>query len=74
MPSELRVKLTQHFGIAKEYEQNSPTISITYYCVMYIVNEAMKLQKDKQFLSNALDYLERVREEWTVFLDLVLLS
>jgi len=50
----------QHFGIAKEYEKNPETISITYYCLMFIANEAFKLQKDKQFLSNVLDYLETV--------------
>ena len=50
----------QHFGIAKEYEKNQGTISITYYCLMYIANEAIKLQKDKQFVSNVLDYLEFV--------------
>jgi hypothetical protein len=59
-PQELRVKLMQHFGIAKEYEKNQGTISITYYCLMYIANEAIKLQKDKQFVSNVLDYLEFV--------------
>jgi len=50
----------QHFGIAKEYEKNPETISITYYCLMYIANEALKLQKEKQFVSNVLDYLEFV--------------
>ena len=50
----------QHFGIAKEYEKNSETVSITYYCLMYIANEALKLQKEKQFVSNVLDYLELV--------------
>lgn len=53
----------QHFGIAKEYEKNPGTISIAYYCLMYIANEALKLQKDKQFVSNILDYLEAVRIE-----------
>jgi hypothetical protein len=61
IPQELRVKLMQHFGIAKEYEKNPETISITYYCLMYIANEALKLQKEKQFVSNVLDYLESVR-------------
>ena len=60
IPQELRVKLMQHFGIAKEYEKNPETISITYYCLMYIANEALKLQKEKQFVSNVLDYLEFV--------------
>jgi hypothetical protein len=60
IPQELRVKLMQHFGIAKEYEKNPETISITYYCLMYIANEALKLQKEKQFVSNVLDYLESV--------------
>jgi hypothetical protein len=50
----------QHFGIAKEYEKNPETISITYYCLMYIANEALKLQKEKQFASNVIDYLEAV--------------
>lgn len=50
----------QHFGIAKEYETNSDTIAITYYCLMYIVHEALKLQKDKAFVSRVLDYLETV--------------
>jgi hypothetical protein len=27
---------------------------------MYIANEALKLQKEKQFVSNVLDYLESV--------------
>jgi len=60
IPQELRVKLMQHFGIAKEYEKNPETISITYYCLMFIANEALKLQKEKQFVSNVLDYLESV--------------
>ena len=63
IPQELRVKLMQHFGIAKEYEKNPETISITYYCLMYIANEAFKLQKEKQFVSNVLDYLETVSIE-----------
>jgi len=50
----------QHFGIAKEYEKNPETVSITYYCLMYIANEALKLQKEKQFVSNVIDYLEAV--------------
>jgi hypothetical protein len=50
----------QHFGIAKEYEKNTETVSITYYCLMYIANEALKLQKEKEFVSNVLDYLEAV--------------
>lgn len=55
----------QHFGIAKEYEKNPDTISISYYCLMYIANEALKLQKEKQFVSNVLDYLESVRRrDW----------
>ena len=53
----------QHFGIAKEYEKSVETISITYYCLMYIANEALKHQKDKQFISNVLDYLEAVSYE-----------
>ncbi|CAF1418974.1 unnamed protein product [Rotaria sordida] len=61
VPQELRVKLMQHFGIAKEYEKNPGMISITYYCLMYIANEALKLQKDKQFVSNVLDYLEATK-------------
>ncbi|CAF1568996.1 unnamed protein product [Rotaria sp. Silwood1] len=61
IPQELRVKLMQHFGIAKEYEKNPGMISITYYCLMYIANEALKLQKDKQFVSNVLDYLEATK-------------
>lgn len=60
IPQELRTKLMQHFGIAKEYEKNPETISITYYCLMYIANEALKLQKEKQFVGNVLDYLEHV--------------
>ncbi|CAF3446237.1 unnamed protein product [Rotaria socialis] len=60
-PQELRVKLMQHFGIAKEYEKNPGMISITYYCLMYIANEGLKLQKDKQFVSNVLDYLEATK-------------
>jgi hypothetical protein len=58
IPQELRVKLMQHFGIAKEYEKNRETISITYYCLMYIASEAIKIQKDRQFASNVFDYLE----------------
>ena len=50
----------QHFGIAKEYEKSPETISITYYCLMYIANEALKLQKEKAFVSSVLDYLEGV--------------
>ena len=50
----------QHFGIAKEYEKNPETISITYYCLMYVANEALKLQKEKQFVSSVIDYLETV--------------
>jgi len=61
IPQELRVKLMQHFGIAKEYEKNPETISITYYCLMYIAHEALKLQKEKQFASNVLDYLEATK-------------
>ncbi|CAF1227166.1 unnamed protein product [Rotaria magnacalcarata] len=61
VPQELRVKLMQHFGIAKEYEKNPETISITYYCLMYIAHEALKLQKEKQFVSNVLDYLETTK-------------
>ncbi|CAF1131700.1 unnamed protein product [Rotaria sordida] len=61
VPQELRVKLMQHFGIAKEYEKNPETISITYYCLMYIAHEALKLQKEKQFVSNVLDYLEATK-------------
>ncbi|CAF1192861.1 unnamed protein product [Adineta ricciae] len=61
IPQELRVKLMQHFGIAKEYEKSLETISITYYCLMYIANEALKHQKDKQFISNVLDYLEATK-------------
>ncbi|CAF1049216.1 unnamed protein product [Rotaria sp. Silwood1] len=61
IPQELRVKLMQHFGIAKEYEKNPETISITYYCLMFIANEALKLQKEKQFVSNVLDYLEATK-------------
>jgi vacuolar protein sorting-associated protein VTA1 len=61
IPQELRVKLMQHFGIAKEYEKNPETISITYYCLMYIAFEALKLQKEKQFASNVLDYLEAMK-------------
>jgi vacuolar protein sorting-associated protein VTA1 len=61
IPQELRVKLMQHFGIAKEYEKNPETISITYYCLMYIANEALKLQKEKQFVSNVIDYLEATK-------------
>lgn len=60
IPQELRVKLMQHFGIAKEYEKNPETISITYYCLMYIANEALKLQKERQFAANVIDYLETV--------------
>jgi len=51
----------QHFGIAKEYEKNPETISITYYCMMYVANEALKLQKEKQFVGNVLDFLETVK-------------
>ena len=54
------MKLMQHFGIAKEYEKSAETLSITYYCLMYIANEAIKLQKDKQFVAHVLDYLEAV--------------
>ncbi|UJR27156.1 hypothetical protein I4U23_008454 [Adineta vaga] len=61
IPQDLRVKLMQHFGIAKEYEKNPETVSITYYCLMYIANEALKLQKEKQFVSNVLDYLEKTK-------------
>ena len=50
----------QHFGIAKEYEKDPQTISITYYCLMYVANEALKFQKDRQFAANVLDYLEAV--------------
>lgn len=58
----------QHFGIAKEYEKNPETISITYYCMMYVANEALKLQKEKQFVGNVLDYLEAViHREWKWF-------
>lgn len=63
IPQELRTKLMQHFGIAKEYESNSQTLAVTYYCLMYIANEALKLQKDKHFVSQILDYLERVSRE-----------
>lgn len=62
IPQELRVKLMQHFGIAKEYEKTPETISITYYCMMYVANEALKLQKEKQFVSNVLDYLEATKK------------
>ncbi|CAF1055299.1 unnamed protein product [Adineta steineri] len=61
LPQELRVKLMQHFGIAKEYEKNPQTISIAYYCLMYIANEAFKFPKEKQFVSNVLDYLETTK-------------
>ena len=50
----------QHFGIAKEYEKTPETISITYYCMMFVANEALKLQKEKQFVSNVIDFLEAV--------------
>ena len=60
LPDELRVKLMQHFGIAKEYENNSETLAVTYYCLMYIANETLKLQKNKLFVSRILDYLEQV--------------
>jgi hypothetical protein len=64
IPQELRVKLMQHFGIAKEYEKNPETISITYYCLMYVANEALKLQTqlptEKKFISGVIDYLETV--------------
>ncbi|UJR22045.1 hypothetical protein I4U23_025113 [Adineta vaga] len=63
IPQELRVKLMQHFGIAKEYEKDSQTISVTYYCLMYIANEAFKHQKDKQFISNVLDHLETMKRD-----------
>lgn len=62
IPQELRVKLMQHFGIAKEYEKAPETISITYYCMMYVANEALKLQKEKQFVSNVLDFLEATKK------------
>jgi hypothetical protein len=62
----------QHFGIAKEYEKNSETVSITYYCLMYIANEALKLQKEKQFVSNVLDYLEFVCIEFFVFIQIII--
>lgn len=54
----------QHFGIAKEYEKNPETISITYYCMMFVANEALKLQKEKQFVSSVIDYLETVNFQW----------
>ena len=56
----------QHFGIAKEYEKSPETISITYYCLMYIANEALKLQKEKAFVSSALDYLEGVGQRTSI--------
>jgi len=62
IPQELRVKLMQHFGIAKEYEKTPETISIAYYCMMYVANEALKLQKEKVFVSNVLDYLEATKK------------
>lgn len=65
IPQELRTKLMQHFGIAKEYESNSQTLAVTYYCLMYIANEALKLQKDKYFVSQILDYLERIKRTQT---------
>lgn len=53
----------QHFGIAKEYESNPQTVAVTYYCLMYIGNEALKLHKEKHFVSAVLDYLETVSKD-----------
>lgn len=69
IPQELRTKLMQHFGIAKEYEKSPETISITYYCMMYVANEALKLQKEKQFVAHVLDYLEAVNSSFSLRID-----
>lgn len=64
IPQELRTKLMQHFGIAKEYEKNPETISITYYCLMYVANEALKLPKERQFAGGVIDCLENMKKAY----------
>lgn len=64
IPQELRTKLMQHFGIAKEYEKNPETVSITYYCLMYVANEALKLPKERQFAGHVIDFLEHMKKTY----------
>ena len=50
----------EHFDIAKEYENNFRN-NFNDFCLMYnVAYETLKVQKDKQFISNVLDYLEVV--------------
>ena len=60
IPAELRDKLILHFGIAKEYAANPDTIPVTFYTLMYVVGETIRLQTNKQFIGQLMDYLESV--------------
>lgn len=64
IPQELRTKLMQHFGIAKEYEKNTETASITYYCLMYVAHEALKLPNERQFAGSVISYLEKMKKQY----------